>query len=127
MDISGINLGNINPGNQPESSKAEGGEQVHNFNPEAQAAMPDSSGARQAMIKMGDGSPAITKSADGTYETSVEAIGDVKLTESGLESFAQRVMQGIRTQEQAIVNSAEHFGAGSPDARSAIGSVYLAL
>jgi len=131
MNISGINLGKINPGDQPENNPAaEAGKKSPKFNPNAQVSKPGSSGAIQAMLNRDESShqPAIVDNKDGTYSSEVEAIGEVKLTAAGLQGFKERLENdGIRLQEKAMVNSAKHFGAGNPHARSAIGSVYLAL
>jgi hypothetical protein len=60
------------------------------------------------------------------HEIDIEALGLVKVSDSGLEAFANRVAQGILTQEQAIINTARAFSGGNKDAMASIISALAA-
>lgn len=136
MDISGINLGKVNPDKGPESNKEESGtSQTRSFNPNAQVMPSQTAHAGQAMLNMKNrkrNGEVDSNSIDEdqareneSFEIDVETIGLVRVSDEEIQRFADRVAGGILLQEKEILDTVDAFAKNEKTLRSAIASILL--
>lgn len=134
MDISGINLGAINPGDNGRETKAaeEITKQTQAFNPNAQVISSQGvqrNAAAQARLLKNKEADELEdeKGAKETEDKELEVatLGLIKLSEKQLKEFEERIEGAIYRQEQEIMDAVRTFAGNEKTLRQAIGSVLL--
>lgn len=132
MDISGINLGAINPGEDGrETSHIDEITKGPEFNPGAQVipAQQNQAAAMARLLKNKEADELEEEretDENGDVELEVATLGLMKLSEKQIKDFEQRVEGAIYRQEQEIKDAVNTFAGSEKTLRQAIGSVLMA-
>lgn len=101
-----------------------------NFNPNAQVVSPHAQSQAAAMARLQMKKSAKVngeqeRNADGDFEIDVETIGLIRINDEQLERFKERVEQGLKRQEEQIIDAVNTFAGSEENLRNIIGSIML--